>query len=60
MLSTLSPGGKLNWHKPGQKNYLGPDDISNPFIEKSDIANHIKKIEEREKYREDIQQVYKK
>ena len=36
MLSTLSPGGKLQWYD--NKKYLGPDDISNPFVEKSEIV----------------------
>ena len=57
MLSTLSPGGKLQWYD--NKKYLGPDDISNPFVEKSDIVNHNKKIKEHEEKRENVQKLYK-
>lgn len=45
MLSTLSPGGKVQWVTMDSRP-LGPDDISNPFIEKSDYKNHQKKIAE--------------
>jgi hypothetical protein len=41
MLSTLSPGGKIQWVTPG-KPIQGP--LANPFIEKSDIVNHKNKI----------------
>ena len=44
MLSTLSPGGKVQWVNLDNPKPLGPDDISNPFIEKSDIVNHNTKI----------------
>ena len=54
MLSTLSPGGGVNWGTDGRQ-FLGPDDISNPFVEKSDIANHIKKMGEIDQNRENIQ-----
>jgi len=43
LLSTLSPGGKMQWIKPGESTYLSEDMISNPFIEKSDIVLHKKK-----------------
>jgi len=43
MLSTLSPGGKMNWYS-AERRSLGPDDISNPFVEKADIVNHKRKI----------------
>lgn len=42
MQSTLSPGGKLIFNPGGQS--LEVEQISNPFIEKSDIVNHKKKI----------------
>ena len=56
MLSTLSPGGKIQWVTPGQP-FQGP--LSNPFIEKSDIVNHKKKIMKIDQKRDMIQTMYK-
>jgi hypothetical protein len=56
MLSTLSPGGKIQWVTPG-KPYLGVQ--SNPFIEKSDIVNHKEKIQKIDQNRDLIQTIYK-
>ena len=58
MLSTLSPGGKMQWLD--QPRYLAPEEISNPFVEKSDFANHIKKIQSIDRKRDGIQEMYKK
>jgi len=44
MQATLSPGGRLTFVDPQRKVSLNPDEISNPFIEKSDIVNHKRKI----------------
>ena len=60
MLSTLSPGGKMQWASLEKPKSLRADDISNPFIEKSDIVNHKMKIAIIDKQREDIQDMYKK
>lgn len=59
MLSTLSPGGKLQWISADNPKYLGPDDISNPFIEKSDIVNHKRKIADIDNQRDNVQKLYK-
>jgi len=59
MLSTLSPGGKVQWVSVDNPKPLGPDDISNPFIEKSDIVNHNMKIGQIEQKRDNIQKMYK-
>ena len=59
MLSTLSPGGKVQWIKPGESTYISEDMISNPFIEKSHIVQHKKKIQDIDKKREMIQSMYK-
>jgi len=40
--SSLSPGGEMMWMKDNKT--LDADMISNPFIEKSDIVNHRRKI----------------
>ena len=58
MLSTLSPGGKMNWYSTERKS-LGPDDISNPFVEKADIVNHKRKISMIDTAKEKIQTMYK-
>lgn len=54
MLSTLSPGGKVQWIKPGESVYLSEDQISNPFIEKSHIEHHKKKIRDIDQQKEMI------
>lgn len=59
MLSTLSPGGGVHWGSLIDRKYLGPDDISNPFVEKSDYENHRKRMSEIDQQRENIQQIYK-
>ena len=42
---TLSPEGKKFWDiKSGKVSNFDVDMISNPFVEKSDIVNHKKKI----------------
>ena len=41
MNQTLQPGGKVNWYNP--HNPVPPTELSNPFIEKSDIVNHKQK-----------------
>jgi hypothetical protein len=48
MSATLSPGGKLIFPDPNNKISLGPDQISNPFIEKSDIVNHKMNIHKKD------------
>ena len=60
MLSTLSPGGKMQWASLEKPRPLRADDISNPFIEKSDIVNHKKKIAIIDKQRDDIHNTHKK
>jgi hypothetical protein len=57
MRSTLSPGGGVHWGTLDERDRrsLGPDDISNPFVEKSDFENHKKKMVEINKQRENIQ-----
>jgi len=54
MLSTLGPGGNMNWMSPDDKRSLDIDMISNPFIEKSDIVNHKKKIAQIDRKKEMI------
>ena len=56
MLSTLSPGGKIQWVTPGQPPQ-GP--LANPFIEKSDIVNHKNRFNKIDQKREMIQTMYK-
>lgn len=59
MLSTLSPGGKIQWIDPSSPRSLAATDISNPFVEKSDIANHKKKIQQIDLKKERIQNMYR-
>lgn len=59
MLSTLSPGGKVQWIDPSSPKSLAISDISNPFIEKSDIANHKRKISLIDQNKERIQSLYR-
>jgi hypothetical protein len=59
MLSTLSPGGKVQWIDPSSPKSLAATDISNPFIEKSDIANHNRKIHLIDQNKERIQSLYR-
>ena len=59
MLSTLSPGGKIQWIDPTSPKSLNATDISNPFVEKSDIVNHKKKITQIDRNRERIQNLYR-
>ena len=54
MLSTLSPGGTMQWMSPDDKKSIDVDMISNPFIEKSDIVNHKKKIADIDRRKEMI------
>ena len=58
MQATLSPGGKLTFRDHQNKVSLGPDQISNPFIEKSDIVNHKRKIQQIDQKRDMIQTMY--
>ena len=58
MAATLSPGGKLIFPDPENKMSLGPDQISNPFIEKSDIVNHKMKIHKKDLVHDNIQTMY--
>lgn len=44
----------MNWYSSERKS-LGPDDISNPFVEKADIANHKRKISQIDNTKEKIQ-----
>lgn len=44
MMSTLSPGGKVQWINIDNPKSPGVDEISNPFVEKSDYVNHQIKI----------------
>ena len=59
MLSTLSPGGKIQWVDPSSPKGLSATDISNPFVEKSDIVNHKRKIHQIDARRERIQSMYR-
>lgn len=60
MSATLSPGGKLIFVDPANKISLGPDQISNPFIEKADIVNHKMKIHKNDMKRDNIQTMYQR
>ena len=59
--AVLSPGGKLAFREPDhRRRSLAPDELSNPFIEKSGIITHRKKMQMIDQGRDRIQLMYQR